>query len=153
MLPLIINLASALDNRRMSDSRSLDLLAAHLFALLIAMFFPAAVHCETQWEFLKGQWSQNGEIISQTDATLSGLALSKEIRQAYSTSAKVRFRPSAKGAAAGLLLQAADPNNYLLFVLEQKKAGLYAVLKTRRDTKKSGYRLGRGCWRPGANSG
>src|SRR5262245_17261104 len=124
---------------RMNNARSLQPLSTHFFALLVYALVPLTAHCETGWDFMGGQWSQNGATVSQTDAAATGLALKKETREAYSTSAKLRFKPSAKGAAAGLLLQAADANNYLLFVLEQKKAGLYAVLKTRRDTKKSGY--------------
>src|SRR5262245_31163492 len=119
--------------------QSLHTLSAFLNALFLAVFFPLTAYGQNEWNFVSGRWSQDGDIVNQTAPAVTALALGKETREAYSASAKLRFKPSAKGAAAGLLLQATDANNYLVFVLEQKKAGLYAVLKTRRDTKKSGY--------------
>lgn len=94
---------------------------------------------EGNWEFVSGRWSAAGALIHQADPTSVAVALQKETRERYSARVKVRFSPAGKGAAAGLVLQALDPKNYCMLVLESKKAGWYVVLRIYRAGKKLTY--------------
>ena len=106
---------------------------------LVALAFSADPASPAGWEFVSGRWSTTGARIRQLDSSSVGVALEKGTRQRYSAQVKVRFPSGEKGAAAGLVLQALDPSNYCMLVLERKKASVYAVLKTYRAGKKLTY--------------
>lgn len=85
------------------------------------------------WDFASGRWTKTPTAISQQDSTGIGLALNPKIEARYSASVEVRFSSTQAGQGAGLILQATDPQDYDAFLLERKKGGLYAVLKSVRS--------------------
>ncbi len=77
-----------------------------------------------------GHWLDESGVIRQDQATTETALLLFEDRgvNQYSIEARVRLDGLTTGSAAGLLLQARNPNHYLFYTLEQRYGGIYAVL-------------------------
>ena len=104
----------------------------------LLLFFssnPGIYSADSEWEFPSGHWDRTATALSQKDPVGVAVALALPSQDRYSGRVRVRFSPPAIGAAAGLILQAADCHNYYVFCIEKKKGGVYAVLKTARDRK------------------
>src|SRR5262249_51292560 len=103
---------------------------------LVVLFLQVGIYgADTAWNFASGRWARTGQVLTQSDPLGVSLALTQAVRQRYSAQVRVRFLPRETSAAVGLVLQASDTADYDVFELEKKAGGLYAVLKTVRNTK------------------
>jgi rhamnogalacturonyl hydrolase YesR len=79
-----------------------------------------------------GEWSQAEKTILQQDPKeMACVLFGNGSWNRYSVSARVRLlpEPGSKSPEAGLLLHYLDPDHYIAYSLQQKKGGLYAVLR------------------------
>lgn len=110
-------------------------LALSIFCALFALRTLSPGFAQSAWEFSSGKWVQSNLVFSQQAPDGLGLALSTGDRRHYSARVKLRVSLAQIGAAAGLVLQASDANNYDVLCLQRKKGGLYSVLKTVRNKR------------------
>src|SRR5687768_14259093 len=76
-------------------------------------------------------WSAADDVISQVTVVAAPqlLLLGNPDWDRYTIHAQVRFKDAAVGAEAGLVLQARDSANYVVFALAERRSGPYAVLR------------------------
>lgn len=112
-----------------------------LFAALLSFAFMGRAQTDPPGKFtyVSGRWTEGSGVLSQADAPARALALQPGAHEKFSARVEARLSGPERGAEAGLVFHALDGDNYLLLVLERKKAGVYVSLKTRRSGKPGGY--------------